>query len=93
MEPGITATFSSARNRSQNSSEKETRGLPEEFLRSHYESCLRIPMRPTLRSLNLSNSVAITVYEALRQLDFPGMQDYGIMKETDQTGGISHELQ
>ena len=58
---------------------KETRGLPEEFLRAHAEACLRIPMRPTLRSLNLSNSVAITVYEALRQLEFPGMQSYGSM--------------
>ena len=38
-------------------------------------------MRPTLRSLNLSNSVAITVYEALRQQGFPGMQDYGKMKD------------
>ena len=72
---------------------KETRGLPEEFLNSHYDSCLRIPMRPTLRSLNLSNSVAITVYEALRQLDFPDMQGCGIMKETDLTGGSYHELQ
>ena len=58
---------------------KETRGLPEEFLQAHAEACLRIPMRPTLRSLNLSNSVAITVYEALRQLEFPGMQSYGSM--------------
>ena len=64
---------------------KETRGLPEDFLSSHYDACLRIPMRPTLRSLNLSNSVAITVYEALRQLDFPGMQGSGSM--LDQTGG------
>ena len=64
---------------------KETRGLPEDFLGSHYDACLRIPMRPTLRSLNLSNSVAITVYEALRQLDFPEMQGYGSM--LDQTGG------
>jgi len=63
---------------------KETRGLPEEFLARHAECCLRIPMRPTLRSLNLSNSVAITVYEALRQLDFPEMQGYGIMKETEE---------
>lgn len=62
---------------------KETAGLPEPFLNSNYESCLRIPMRPTLRSLNLSNSVAITVYEALRQLEFPDMQGYGIMKETE----------
>ena len=60
---------------------KETKGLPEEFLQAHRQQCLRIPMRPTLRSLNLSNSVAITVYEALRQLDFPGMQGFGKMKE------------
>lgn len=60
---------------------KETKGLPEEFLAEHYDSCLRLPMRPTLRSLNLSNSVAITVYEALRQLGFPGMQGTGRMTE------------
>ncbi len=60
---------------------KETKGLPEDFLAAHYDSCLRLPMRPTLRSLNLSNSVAITVYEALRQLDFPGMQETGRMTE------------
>lgn len=60
---------------------KETKGLPEDFLADHYDSCLRIPMRPTLRSLNLSNSVAITVYEALRQMDFPGMQEAGRMAE------------
>ena len=59
---------------------KETKGLPEDFLQQHADRCLRIPMLPTLRSLNLSNSVAVTVYEALRQLDFPGMQDYGKMK-------------
>ena len=54
-------------------------GLTLGCLRAHAEACLRIPMRPTLRSLNLSNSVAITVYEALRQLEFPGMQSYGSM--------------
>lgn len=58
---------------------KETRGLPEEFLNEHAESCLRIPMRPDARSLNLSNSVAIAVYEALRQLDFPALQEAGRM--------------
>lgn len=68
---------------------KETKGLPEEFLNSHYDACLRIPMRPTLRSLNLSNSVAITVYEALRQLDFPDMQGYGTMLKQEET---PHEL-
>ncbi len=59
---------------------KETKGLPEDFLEAHRESCIRLPMREQARSLNLSNSVAITVYEALRQLDFPGLQDFGKMK-------------
>ncbi len=59
---------------------KETKGLPEAFLEEHRESCLRLPMRPDARSLNLSNAVAVTVYEALRQLDFPGLRDYGKMR-------------
>ena len=59
---------------------KETKGLPEDFLEAHRDSCIRLPMRQEARSLNLSNSVAITVYEALRQLDFPGLQDFGKMK-------------
>ena len=59
---------------------KETKGLPEAFLDEHYDSCVRIPMLPDSRSLNLSNAVAITVYEALRQLDFPGLQDFGKMR-------------
>ena len=59
---------------------KETKGLPEDFLEDHRQSCIRLPMHEAARSLNLSNSVAITVYEALRQLDFPGFQDYGKMK-------------
>ena len=60
---------------------KETKGLPEDFLQEHYDACIRIPMGPSIRSLNLSNAVAITVFEALRQLDFPGLKDYGKMKE------------
>ena len=60
---------------------RETTGLPEEFLDAHYESCVRIPMRADARSLNLSNSVAVGVFEALRQLDFPHLKDYGKMKE------------
>ena len=60
---------------------KETKGLPESFLASHYEQCLRIPMRPEARNLNLSNAVAITVYEALRQLSFPSLQDFGRMRK------------
>ncbi len=59
---------------------KETKGLPEAFLEQHREDCIRIPMRQEARSLNLSNSVAITVYEALRQLEFSGLQETGKMK-------------
>ena len=59
---------------------KETKGLPEDFLQAHYDSCVRIPMRSDARSLNLSNAVAVTVFEALRQLSFPGLQDYGKMR-------------
>ena len=59
---------------------KETKGLPEAFLETHREQCIRLPMRAEARSLNLSNSVAITVYEALRQLSFPGLQDFGKMR-------------
>ena len=59
---------------------KETKGLPEAFLAEHSDSCVRIPMRADARSLNLSNAVAITVYEALRQLSFPGLQGYGKMR-------------
>ena len=59
---------------------KETRGLPEEFLAAHYDSCVRIPMRADARSLNLSNAVAVTVYEALRQLSFPDLKDFGKMR-------------
>ena len=59
---------------------KETKGLPEDFLEANRESCVRIPMRSEARSLNLSNSVAIAVYEALRQQNFPDLQDYGKMR-------------
>ena len=60
---------------------KETKGLPEDFLQAHYENCVRIPMRACARSLNLSNAVAITVFEALRQLDFPDLTDHGKMAD------------
>lgn len=59
---------------------KETKGLPEDFLEAHREQCIRIPMRTEARSLNLSNAVAVTVFEALRQQAFPTLQDYGKMK-------------
>ena len=51
----------------------ETRGLPEDVLRGNWERCLTIPMfNPRVRSLNLANAVAITLYEALRQIREPG---------------------
>ena len=61
---------------------KETKGLPEAFLEAHRDSCVRIPMREQARSLNLSNAVAITTYEALRQLSFPNLKDFGKMRDT-----------
>ena len=56
---------------------KESAGIPEEILVEHEESCVRIPMLDSIRSLNLSNSVAIVLYEALRQNGFGGMQQRG----------------
>ena len=52
---------------------KESVGLPDELIRENFDRCLRIPMLPTLRCHNLSNSVAIAVYEVLRQNGFKGM--------------------
>ena len=60
---------------------KESAGLPAPLRQAYRERCVRIPMLPGERSLNLSNSVAVMVYEALRQLDFPGFQDLGEMAE------------
>ena len=56
---------------------KETRGLPETLLKENYEQCIRIPMSYGSRSLNLSNSVAIVLYEALRQIDYTGLCEEG----------------
>jgi tRNA (cytidine/uridine-2'-O-)-methyltransferase len=56
---------------------KETKGLPEEFLYANPDRCVRIPMLDTLRSLNLSNSAAIAVYEVLRQRNFEGFRTDG----------------
>ena len=61
---------------------KETAGLPEWFREQHRERCLRLPMRPEARSLNLANSVAVFTYEALRQLDFLQLQGEGEMGQT-----------
>lgn len=54
---------------------KETKGLPEELLKEHLENTIRIPMRETLRSLNLSNSVAIVAYEVFRQNNFCSLEE------------------
>lgn len=59
---------------------KETAGLPPAFREAHHDRCIRIPMREDARSLNLANSVAIVTYEALRQLEFPGLSGEGEMK-------------
>ena len=56
---------------------KETKGLPEELLKNNIDKCVRIPMRNGLRSLNLSNSAAIAVYEVLRQRNFDGLLEEG----------------
>ena len=56
---------------------REDAGLPESLLQQHQAACVRLPMRDAARSLNLSNTVAVAVYEALRQWDFPDLLDHG----------------
>lgn len=56
---------------------KESAGIPEEILSGHRDFCIRIPMDPEARSLNLANSAAIILYEALRQNGFPGLLKEG----------------
>ncbi|MBR2070618.1 MAG: tRNA (uridine(34)/cytosine(34)/5-carboxymethylaminomethyluridine(34)-2'-O)-methyltransferase TrmL [Clostridia bacterium] len=56
---------------------KETKGLPEELLHDNYQNAVRIPMREQLRSLNLSNSICVAVYEVLRQWDYDGLNEEG----------------
>ena len=60
---------------------KESAGIPEEILVEHKEDCVRIPMIGDIRSLNLGNSVAIVLYEALRQNGFAGMNLEGHLHE------------
>lgn len=62
---------------------KETAGLPESLLYANPERCVRLPMRGEARSLNLSNAVAVGVYEALRQWDYPELQNQGRLREYD----------
>ena len=66
---------------------RETKGLDEELLAANYDRCIRITMRPDARSLNLSNSVAIVLYEALRQLGFPGLSGQGRLRHAQPEGG------
>lgn len=60
---------------------KETAGLPEKLLKENLDYCLRIPMKDNLRSLNLSNSVSIIIYEALRQNNFIDLNKKGKYKK------------
>lgn len=62
---------------------KETKGLPEDILYANKDFCVRIPMRDTIRSLNLSNSVAIAVYEIIRQKGFDGLLAQGKLTSRD----------
>ena len=52
---------------------KESTGIPKEILKNHLDTCLRVPMSDKVRALNLSNTVAIMVYEVLRQQNYPGL--------------------
>jgi len=56
---------------------KESYGLREDLLKANYNNCIRVPMKSDARSLNLSNTVAIIAYEALRQQGFPNLENYG----------------
>ena len=60
---------------------KESAGIPEEILVHHKDTCVRIPMMREIRSLNLGNSVAVVLYEALRQNEFAGMNLEGHLHE------------
>lgn len=62
---------------------REDKGIDEEILYHHKDRCVRVPMLPHLRSLNLSNTVAIAVYEVLRQWDFEGFETRGALREYD----------
>lgn len=62
---------------------REDKGLDEELLYNNQESCVRIPMRSELRSLNLSNSVAIATYEILRQWGYPDLNTKGFLTKYD----------
>ncbi len=67
---------------------REDAGLPESLLFENKNHCVRIPMGQNMRSLNLSNSVAIGAYEVLRQWDFPELQNYGSLTKYDWSKAI-----
>lgn len=62
---------------------KESAGIPEEILVDNPDTCIRIPMKSDIRSLNLSNSVAIVLYEALRQRGYEGMETEGLLQRLE----------
>lgn len=62
---------------------KESTGIPTEILRKHLDRCFRIPMNENIRALNVSNSVAIVLFEVLRQLDYPNLSKTEIFKGKD----------
>lgn len=62
---------------------KESTGIPKDILRTSLQTCMRLPMVEQARSLNLSNTVAICVYEVLRQLDYPGLSSTEVIKGAD----------
>ena len=62
---------------------KESTGIPYERLASHLDRCFRIPMAETCRGLNLSNAVAIALYEVMRQLDYPDLSFHEVQKGED----------
>jgi len=65
---------------------KETKGLDEALLQENYHRCIRIPMRSEARSLNLSNSAAVVLYEALRQNNFEGLSGEGSLHNLETPG-------
>ena len=62
---------------------KESTGIPKEILKEHLDMCFRIPMNSNIRALNLSNSVAIVLFEVLRQLDYPNLSRVETFKGED----------
>ncbi|MGX9358667.1 tRNA (cytidine(34)-2'-O)-methyltransferase [Mycoplasma sp. 128] len=61
----------------------ESTGIPKKILQTNLDNCLRIPMTPESRSINLANSVIVVLYEVLRQLDFMNLSKYEVQKGKD----------